>query len=286
MIKSVGRRMGVEIIRTDTYNALMSLRAENYRLQTIVEEYQLKLERKPDYQNVMAQDQIRAGMANVEPEFLGLYVQCRDYTMTSWERLYALYKAVLYILANDIPGAFAECGVWRGGSMRLVAMTLIAMGVKDRALYLYDTFEGMTEPKEVDVDLYGNRAVDDWLQVQGRGVKWSYAPIEEVRETIESTGYPMEKVMLVKGPVEATIPGTTPERIALLRLDTDWHASTKHVIEYLYPRLSDDGVLALDDYGHYKGAQRAIDEFLASASCKPLLNRIDYSCRFAVKPRE
>jgi O-methyltransferase len=255
-------------------------------LNAMLGEYQLKLERKPDYQSIMAQDQMRAGMANLEPEFLELYIQCREFTMTSWERLYALYKSVLYVIANGIPGEFVECGVWRGGSMRLVAMTLLSMGVKNRSLYLYDTFEGMTEPTERDVDLYGNRAVDDWFQIKRRGVKWAYAPVEEVRDNIASTGYPMDKVKLVQGPVENTIPETIPETIAILRLDTDWYESTKHEVEHLYPRLAPEGVLAIDDYGHYQGARKAIDDYFVHSTRKPLLNRIDYACRFAVKPRE
>jgi O-methyltransferase len=255
-------------------------------LTDIAAEYQLKLERKPDYQVIMAQDQLRAGMANLEPEFLEVYVKCREYTMTSWERLYALYKAIHYLVDNRIPGDIVECGVWRGGSMRLAAMTLLSLGTKDRTLYLYDTFEGMIAPDgELDLDLHGNRAIDDWAQITRRGVKWSYAPIEEVRQNIETTGYPMDRVELVKGPVELTIPDVKPQRIALLRLDTDWYKSTKHEIEQLYPLLSPGGVLALDDYGHYQGARRAIDEYFAGLAKKPFLQRTDYACRFALKPQ-
>ena len=203
--------------------------------------------------------------------------------MTSWERLYALYKATRYLVDNDIPGAFVECGVWRGGSMRFAAMTLMAMGKTDRTLYLYDTFEGMTKPDAEDVDLYGNKATNDWIQIERRDVNWSFAPIEEVKAAIASSGYPMDKVVFVKGPVEKTIPDTIPERIALLRLDTDWHASTKHEIEHLYPRLVLHGVLALDDYGHYRGAQKAVDEYFDRVGKRPFLNRTDYSCRFGIK---
>jgi O-methyltransferase len=314
LAKNAASLAGIEVVRKHAYEAMLKryhdeiqglnkeaeslrqeitklhkeaemLREEPQFLRAAIVEYQLKLERKPDYQSIMAQDQIRAGMANLESDFLDFYLQCREYTMTSWERLYALHKAVLYVLANEIRGDFVECGVWRGGSMRLVAMTLMAKGVKDRTLYLYDTFEGMTKPGELDVDLHGSRAVDDWTQIERRGVKWAYAPIEEVREAIASTGYPMDKVILVKGPVETTIPGTIPERIALLRLDTDWYESTKHEIEHLYPRLSAEGVLAIDDYGHYRGSRQAIDEYFSGARRKPLLQRTDYACRFAVKPR-
>src|SRR3989442_15689327 len=124
-----------------------------------------------------------------------------------WERLYALYKSVQYVVENRIPGDIVECGVWRGGSMKLAAHVLLALGVTDRTLFLFDTFEGMTEPDpEVDLDSYGNNATNDWLEVQRRGVKWSYAPIEEVRDVIAGSGYPMDKGVFVKGPVEDTMP--------------------------------------------------------------------------------
>jgi len=258
---------------------------ENTDLRNIATEYQFKLERSYDYQLLTAQDQIRTGMSNLEPEFLALYEQCRQYTMTSWERLYALYRSVRYVVENRIPGDLVECGVWRGGSMKLVAHVLLSLSDTGRTLFLYDTFEGMTEPDpEVDVDSSGNRAVNDWLEVQRRGVKWAYAPIGEVRETLATAGYPMAQVKLVKGPVEETIPGTIPDAIALLRLDTDWYSSTKHEMEHLYPRLSPQGVLILDDYGHYQGACRGVDEYLSTIKKKPLLQRIDHSCRLGVKP--
>jgi O-methyltransferase len=254
-------------------------------LSNIAAEYQFKLERTYDYQTLMMEDQIRAGMRDLEPEFLALYKQCREYTMTSWERLYALYKSVQYTVENGIPGAFVECGVWRGGSMKLVAHVLHFLGDTKRTLFLYDTFEGMTEPDPaVDVDFSGNAAANDWRQVQRRGVKWAYAPVEEVHKIIATSGYPMNMVKFVKGRVEETIPGTIPVSIALLRLDTDWYSSTKHEMEHLYPKLSSQGILILDDYGHYQGARRAVDEYLSKLDKKPLLQRVDYSCRLAVKP--
>jgi hypothetical protein len=254
-------------------------------LGNIATEYQFKLERSYDYQTLMVQDQIRAGMSNLEPEFLALYEQCRQYTMTSWERLYALYKSVQYTVENRIPGDLVECGVWRGGSMKLVAHLLQSLGDTTRTLFLYDTFEGMAEPDPaIDIDFSGNEAVKDWHEVQRRGVKWAYAPVEEVREILATSGYPMEKVKLVKGLVEETIPATIPVSIALLRLDTDWYSSTKHEMEHLYPKVSPQGILILDDYGHYQGARRGVDEYLSKLDKKPLLQRVDYSCRLAVKP--
>src|SRR5262249_16083830 len=200
--------------------------------------------------------------------------------MTSWERLYALYKSAQYTVENRIPGGLVECGVWRGGSMKLVAHVLCSLGDTTRTLFLYDTFEGMTEPDpEVDVDFSGNAAANDCRQVERRGVKWAYAPVEEVHKIIATSGYPMNMVKFVKGRVGGTLPGTIPVSIVLLRLDTDWYSSTKHEMEHLYPKLSSQDILILDDYGHYQGARRAVDEYLSKLDKKPLLQRVDYSCR-------
>jgi O-methyltransferase len=271
--------------RREDQAAITGLTEKTTALSNIASEYQFKLERSYDYQGLMAQDRLRAGMSDLEPEFLALYDQCREYTMTSCERLYALYKSVQYAVENSITGDFVECGVWRGGSMKLIAHVLHSLGDTSRTLFLYDTFEGMSEPDPaIDIDFSGNAAINDWREIQRRGVKWSYAPLEEVHEIIASSGYPMERVKLVKGLVEETIPKTIPTSIALLRLDTDWYSSTKHEMEHLYPKLSPQGILIVDDYGHYQGARRGVDEYLSNLAKKPLLHRIDYSCRLAVKP--
>jgi len=105
-----------------------------------------------------------------------------------------------------------------------------------------------------------------------------------VRSTLEATGYPAERLHLVRGPVEETLPGHAPEQLALLRLDTDWYESTRHELEHLYPRLASGGVLIVDDYGHWEGARSAVDEYFAQHGPAPLLHRTDYTGRVAVKP--
>ena len=89
---------------------------------------------------------------------------------------------------------------------------------------------------------------------------------------------------MVKGKVEDTLPGHAPDHIAVLRLDTDWYASTKHEMEHLYPRLARGGVLIIDDYGHWAGSRQAVDEYLAEHGIHLLLNRTDYTGRMALKP--
>ena len=221
-----------------------------------------------------------------EAAFQELYERCAPFTMTTWERMYALWQAVHYVVGKHIPGAIVECGVWRGGSAMLAALTLQQTGDDERDLYLYDTFAGMSEPTERDVNVFGLRASDDWERIAANhdDPVLAYAPLDEVRSNMEGTGFPRGRTFYVEGKVEDTIPGTVPERIALLRLDTDFYASTRHELEHLWPRLSPGGVLIIDDYGDWAGARAAVDEFFGLRPDAPLLNRVDSTGRIGVKP--
>lgn len=215
--------------------------------------------------------------------FLKIFQECKPYTMTSIERMYALYNAVKYVVQNNIEGDFVECGVWRGGSSMMIALTLNSMNIKDRKIYLYDTFEGMSEPTENDVDFRGGNA-DNLLKqnIQDKeNSVWCLADLQDVQNNMKLTQYPLGNVQFVKGKVEDTIPQTISEKIALLRLDTDWYESTAHELKYLYPKLSTKGVLIIDDYGHWEGCRKAVDEYFATNTL--LLNRIDYTGRIAIK---
>jgi O-methyltransferase len=206
-------------------------------------------------------------------------------TLTTAPRIAALCDSVDYIARAGIEGAVVECGVWRGGSMMAAALTLIELDDTERDLYLFDTYTGMPEPGAEDVaspyDGYSPRK--RWRRQAQLGREWAGVPVEEVRARLESTGYPPERLHLIAGMVEETLPDEAPKRIALLRLDTDWYASTKHELEHLYPRLAEGGVLIVDDYGHYDGARRAVDEYFEEAGDPVLLNRIDFSGRLVVK---
>jgi O-methyltransferase len=222
--------------------------------------------------------------ADFDDETVAIISKFSQYTMTSPERISALVNALRYVSRSNIPGAVVECGVWRGGSMMATATTLLALADL-RDLYLFDTFEGMTEPSDIDLDPAGQPA-QQALDVEDRATSsvWAYAPLEDVQANMISTGYPSELVHYVKGPVEQTLPHEAPEDIALLRLDTDFYESTRHELAHLIARVSPNGVLILDDYGHWEGARRAVDEWVAELERPVLLNRIDYTGRIAVLP--
>jgi O-methyltransferase len=225
-----------------------------------------------------------AGHPDLEPEFIALYERCAPATMTSIERMYALYQAVRHVHAANVPGDVVECGVWRGGSSMLAALVLDSLGERERAVWLYDTFAGMPPPAEVDRAIGGQDAAALLERTDSAGEQTrAVAALDEVRANLAATGYPSERLHFVEGMVEDTIPGVAPEQISVLRLDTDWYESTRHELQHLWPRLSPGGVLIVDDYGHWQGARRAVDEFFATVE-PVLLQRIDYTGRLALKP--
>jgi O-methyltransferase len=221
-----------------------------------------------------------------DASFLELYPRFAPFTMTSPERMYALWQALGYVQAAGIEGDVVECGVWRGGSSMLAAATLDLQGDTVRNLWLYDTFEGMSEPGEEDVDYSGEQMTEVWDSHRSDRDSpiLCFSTLDEVRANMATTDFPVERTQFVEGKVEDTIPEHAPEQIALLRLDTDWFASTRHELVHLYPRLAPGGVLIVDDYGHWQGARQAVDGYFDEQGISILLGRVDYTGRMAVKP--
>jgi hypothetical protein len=220
-----------------------------------------------------------------DEKFMKLYQEVRPFTMTSPERLFALYQSINFVIENNIPGDFVECGVWKGGSSMMIAKTLRSLGVEDRSLWLYDTYEGMSEPTAEDRDFSGKTA-EELLKASDKSDSnsvWCFSSMDEVQQNLTRTGYPLSRIKFIKGKVEDTIPGEIPKSIALLRLDTDWYSSTMHELIHLYPLLANSGVLIIDDFGHWEGAKKAVLEYFSQHGRMPLINRIDDTGRIILK---
>jgi tetratricopeptide (TPR) repeat protein len=134
------------------------------------------------------------------------------------EAFYSLYQTVGYIAKRGIPGAFVECGSYLGGMSLLAALTFMKHGDTSRHLFLFDTFEGMLAPSSHD----GAHLAHAYDQSTQAGQGWAKADMTAVRETMLSSGYPSDRIHLVKGKVEDTVPSHAPESISILRLDTDF----------------------------------------------------------------
>ncbi len=228
-----------------------------------------------------------SALHDLDDEVRATWEAVRPYTLTSIERVTALVHGVRHLVRTGIEGDLVECGVWRGGSMLAVVRTLLAEGDTSRTCWLYDTFTRMPPPGERDYDVWGQHASTyfegdvDPHDTEG----YRYLPLADVQALLRGTGYPAERLRFVPGLVEETIPAQAPERIALLRLDTDWYESTAHELRHLLPRVVDGGLLLVDDYGQFVGARQAVDEALAELTPTPFLHRIDWTGRLAVLHR-
>ncbi len=218
----------------------------------------------------------------------GIIAAVSDSTMTSPERILAFCDAVEYVSKHNIPGDVVECGVWKGGSMAAAALTLMNVRQTSRKLWLYDTYDGMSVPSANDVDLRGQRADkllanDQAGNAEARDSIWCRCSLETVKQTMAKTGYPKSNIHYIEGKVEDTLPVVAPDQISILRLDTDWYESTLCELEILFPKLSVGGVLIIDDYGHWQGCRKAVDEYFSKHNIKMFLQRIDYTGRVGIK---
>ena len=209
----------------------------------------------------------------------------KPFTLTSIERRFALIQAVNYIIKNKIAGDIVECGVWKGGSIMAITKTLLELKSYDKELYLFDTFEGMPKPTEFDVSYKDKLAIKEFedQKIDNNSSDWLRIELDEVKKNVFSTGYNKEKFHFIKGKVEDTIPKNSPETISILRLDTDWYDSTRHELIHLFPRLVRGGVVIIDDYGFWRGAKKAVDEYFEENNILILLNRIDTTGVIGIK---
>ncbi len=224
--------------------------------------------------------------ADFDPLTTSIVQRVTPYTMTDPERIHAVCHSVRYLVQAGIPGAVVECGVWKGGSMMAAALTLLECDSLDRDLYLFDTFAGLPPAEAIDVSYRG----ETFEQLCSDPASLHFADrcrcgISEVRANMESIGYPTPRLHLVQGLVEDTIPIEAPQEIALLRLDTDWYRSTYHELVHLFPRLSEGGILIIDDYGYWQGAKAATDQYFHERQLHVFLARTDICSRTVVKTR-
>lgn len=214
-------------------------------------------------------------------------VMSEKLTMVSKQRLWATAKAVRYIIDENIPGDFVECGVWRGGNSLLASHSFKEAEIYDRRVWLFDTFNGMTAPTDADVRAETGKSANERFEELQRESHndWCYAPIDDVRKSFERHGLLSDRVVFVQGDVAETLTVNhgLPEKISVLRLDTDWYESTRIELEVLWPRLEPGGILIVDDYGYWAGSKTAVDEYFSKLERKPFLNYIDNTGRLAVK---
>ncbi len=207
------------------------------------------------------------------------------YSMTPKIRIYNLLQALRHLKRKNIEGDYVECGVWKGGNVLLLKKFLENEEKKERKIYAFDTYEGMTAPDKNDFEISNNNFASQLLKMDKskKSNIWGVCSLEEVIKNISKHTLNIENINFIKGPVEDTlcINENIPEKISLLRLDTDWYQSTKKELEVLYDKVSKGGVIIIDDYGHWGGSKKAVDEFFSDKYV--WMHYVDYACRLIIK---
>lgn len=185
-----------------------------------------------------------------------LMYKVRHYTMLDMTQLILIYRLIREVNLNHVPGDVVQCGVWNGGSGALMAFAVMQSDLR-REIWLFDSFQGMPRPTEKD----GHSPQGWWTN------PYFVGDPEKVRDILQKLYIPNDRVHIVKGWFQDTIPSTPISQISLLHIDADWYESVKLCLEYFYDRVSSGGFMVFDDYGLF-GCKEAVDEFIAKRHLK------------------
>ncbi len=204
----------------------------------------------------------------------------KKFSMTTEIRMWALLNSLKKVNADNVEGDIVECGIWKGGNIILVK-NFLEINNMNRNIFCYDTFEGMHETNEFDKEISTN--LDASEIIKGDNYFVCKSTLEETKKNIESNVKNLNHVNFIKGKVEETLlkKENLPEKISICRLDTDYYSSTKTELDILYPRISKGGILIIDDYGHWSGSKKAVDEFFNKDFV--MMHYVDYACRLIIK---
>ena len=207
--------------------------------------------------------------------------KCLQYSMTNFERMWSLIQSFHHVRQESLVGDFVECGVWKGGNIILLKKLIEKFNMK-KNIYGFDTFEGMVEPSFYDVN-YNNKSAKKMFDEHKKNeIGFAMCSLDDVKRNIKKNTK-TDNIFLIKGKVEDTLKNKKklPKKISILRLDTDFYESTKIELEILFPRLVKGGVLIIDDYGFWKGAKKAVDEYFCDY--RQFMHYVDHSCRLLIK---
>jgi hypothetical protein len=193
----------------------------------------------------------------------------RAHTMIGLDRLDNLQLCMEDVLKRGVPGDFIECGAWRGGATIFMRAVLKAHGVKDRRVWVADSFEGLPAPRG---DVY---PADAEVPVESKGAM--AVSLEQVQENFRRYGLLDDRVQFLKGWFSETLPGAPIERLAVLRVDGDLYESTMDALKSLYPRLSVGGYVIVDDAGSLPPCRKAVEDYRSAHHITSEVKRIDWT---------
>lgn len=222
-----------------------------------------------------------------EKNLKNLIQRVRFHTMVTYDGLATTYNVSKYVIENRISGAFVETGTWMGGSAAMMCAAIKDLG-ESRAIHLFDSFEGLPNPKLIDYEPWMEK---DWALnlSQFNGAKEKCGALISSKADAENVLFniikiPNNFVTFHVGWFEDTIPLASKQigEIAVLRLDGDLYESTLISLRNLYPLVARGGFVIIDDYG-LKGCKQACQDYFKEMNINPYLHHIDAVARYFVK---
>jgi O-methyltransferase len=185
------------------------------------------------------------------------------HTMIGMKRLDNLQHCIEAVLNDGVEGDLIETGVWRGGASIFMRAVLAAYGIKDRKVFVADSFQGLPEP---DTEKWSLLHKEPFLAVS----------LPEVEANFKKYGLLDDQVVFLKGWFKDTLPKAQINKISIMRLDGDMYGSTMESLEILYPKLSKGGFCIIDDYG-LPSCRKAVEDFRAKHNITSELLRVDWT---------
>ena len=191
------------------------------------------------------------------------------HTMIGLHRLNNLQECVETALRERVPGDLLEAGVWRGGASIFMRGVLQAHGVKDRRVWVADSFAGLPPPDPVK---YPHDAGINLHEFSELAVSQ-----ERVKENFARYGLLDDQVRFLRGWFRDTLPTAPVERLAVLRLDGDLYESTTDTLTHLYPKLSVGGFVIVDDYGAVPACRQAVHDYRQAHDITDPVVQVDWT---------
>jgi O-methyltransferase/8-demethyl-8-(2,3-dimethoxy-alpha-L-rhamnosyl)tetracenomycin-C 4'-O-methyltransferase len=199
-------------------------------------------------------DQWSGGVFDAELRAKGRDWPAKAHTMIGFERLRNLRELMSHVIGDQVPGDFVETGVWRGGACIYMRAVLKVFGIRDRCVWVADSFAGLPKP---DFERYPAQDRGDMHHT----FKELAVSLETVQENFRKYDLLDDQVRFLKGWFKDSLPPAPIDRIALLRLDGDMYASTMDALQALGHKVSPGGFIVVDDFGAVEGCRRAIADY-------------------------
>ena len=190
------------------------------------------------------------------------------HSMIGMKRMDNIQFCLEDVICGGVPGDFIETGVWRGGACIFARGILNAYGIKDRTVWVADSFAGLPPP---DPDKYPDDAGDIHHLLKPLAIS-----LEQVKSNFDTYGLLDDRVQFLKGWFKDTLPKAPLKQLAVVRLDGDMYESTMDGLTNLYPKLSPGGYLIVDDYGAVPACAKAVSDYRAVHGVTEPIQQIDW----------